>query len=476
MLFGIVALTVAVGIALSKEKRHRLFLPIIYFLIVAPFMKTRFASGPLYFVDVLLVIAIASAFLLRNVEGLWATVYSTTIVRRVSIFLAAMVPSFLVGILTFGVIASVFVYLRFSLALSIVFVALIFLNTEERVQYVATVLALLAVTSALNAVIQVLWPDFWLHNLSYFIYPSGPDEPTFYWTMHRWTDPGFLRRAFGGYGNAANYGGGLAMITPLVLYKAIVADTRSKKLRWGMAALIVATALVLTWTRHAWMTVIFGVFGFVTLKYLNQRREGYVVLTISLLLVAAFFTASLAPPIQENTDEALSRLLSVFSFARDQDFLARIARFDDLLQFYLNYPLFLLSGSGHSTLFAARRYIEVDVEAARIVRSGFLSNSVFLVLYNYGVVSFVLFLGVLVFLLRMVFLYAHKATRVWTRENALLMCIVVGMFNMISDNYMHVVAWQQATFWLLVGLFFASHNVQAETVQRPIQFSLSDHT
>ena len=458
---------------LSNGQRHRLFAGVawcLFFLVVVPMQKVSLGPIPLWVADVCLVLVLASACAHVAVRRGKVLFRRSPLDKIVLAFLILLLPSFFVSTYLSGVQVAVYVYARLAVAICSYFVARSLIRSSADLEQFVRFAAVWCVVASVFAIFQVVQTDLWIRCCGPVFYSESDTSAFTLWVNTESgtfdeqrsykdfsTGVSVVERAYGGQQTPTTFGGMIAMLLPLVLYR-----VRHHNL-WYVGAGLATTALVMSWTRHAFVAAVVAA----AIGPLLRPSRAIAVKLIGATMVVGFFVLLSSAGGARRDEPAMTPWVRLTTLARphqDTSMRTRIEGHGRLFAYLSERPSTLLVGSGHSYLARGEVHGFSSSNDIETVIAGFVSDSFLLPLYNFGVAAYIPFLALWCFVLQGVIAEFRHHSSTHTAARAIAVSIVATLILLLLDNYFHMVMSMQALMWFVVGAFV---NARLFTVHRP---------
>jgi hypothetical protein len=408
---------------------------------------------PVYLVDVLMILTVVG-LLFRERRREWP--YTSSWVRLcIWVFLGASVVSSASLALTTGAYAEVIYALIRHLLLTLgMFYAVGHLaDTSARQKTLLQIVVVGALINAIFAVMQNL-PGAQAvgAQIPFDLYGGERTQ-----SIQRFEEilAGQYRRGYGFFQAATTLGGFLSLAVVLVglSRRSIISSSWLRIL----FLVIITAGILATYTRHAVVTLILSLVVLLIFAARGRSAVFRVALAGTVLGVGLFALNIVDLSIFSARTELL------VNYQDDAGIMSRIERLSSFADYATQNPVRLLigNGTGISDL-RDRALLEFDNE--RLLRSGFVSNSYPLMIYNLGLLGFLAYFGLFGATIYQAF---HK---LWSREkavNGLLLglsaALVVAAFLHFFDNYLAESTQMKAVMWFLLGMTLKVTETDAES-------------
>ncbi|MFF2481805.1 O-antigen ligase family protein [Paenibacillus sp. NPDC058071] len=375
------------------------------------YSETPILSLAPYFVSLPLLIPVVSGFKSMN-----------PVLRRIVILFALLMGYGLVlGIVQFGAVAAVYDFISYLCPVFILaYVHTAQFGREVHDRWLKS-FSRLAVIVALYGIVQYLylpeWDRFWMHHSG--MMSIGQPEPLKVRVFSTLNSPG-----------------------PAGVFFAFALGVMVMNKRWralGLAGmLIVAFALLITLVRSAWVALVV-----MLIVYFVSSRAGKAKLSamLAVLLLAYQFVLPSLP----GADAIISRINTLGSLNQDVSYNERLSFSSSITNAILYNPIG--NGLGSTGLSA-----KLNNSAIQSFDNGYLN-----VLYTFGVIGGIAFIGMLLMLARAAF-----RSRKIEGNYASLSLSALGalLFLLLGSNILPGV--MGAVFWMLASLAFASHQPEGK--------------
>lgn len=138
-----------------------------------------------------------------------------------------------------------------------------------------------------------------------------------------------------------SYGMSLALIFPLAIYLCVTGETFNQKIIYGFCVLLILVAIIFSYTRAAWLSLMFASFVFIFMKL---RVSFSVIFSTLILLISFLFVfqtellVSLEKNSQDSSDSFSEHLESMYNVSTDASNLERINRWKSAIRLFRERP------------------------------------------------------------------------------------------------------------------------------------------
>lgn len=268
-------------------------------------------------------------------------------------------------------------------------------------------------------------------------------------------------------GNSNFLGKYLVLVIPIVFSFYLNGDSFVMKFLLLTALLLCLSALVLTFTRASWLSMILGfsLFLFLTFKnhLLKVERRRFIILGVILLLIIFFLNIYRSDHYFLSGGRVYERVISVFKDKRSQGVATRLFVWKRALRLIKERPWL---GHGHETFEVAFKkdnidYIKTFHDFVSIDRA---HNNYIDTTFSHGLIGLVAYLAVIgTFLIHLLNLLKNAGDKY---HKLLYVGIISGYCGyLFNDIFIFSVVSVSPTFWSLMGLTIAKGRLEhSETI------------